>query len=149
MAHHNRLLVSSLLLAWACASPRPAPTSAPVQAPPTATAAPDTAWPDTIEGRWVKMGESQNRGGNYIDRETLVRDGGNGGSAWVRLYHKDHAYDEQEQEFICRTWKVRATQSSSYNPQGEVVYSIIQPTPWMSPSPGSVAEGVMLLVCAR
>jgi len=151
MAHHSRLLVSSLLLLCACASSRPAPTPGLVHAPPTATAAPDTAWPDTIEGRWVKMGESQNRGGNYIDLQTLVRDQGEGGSVWVRLYHKDHAYDQLELEFICHSWKARPTQLFLYNCQGEVVNSVAQPNPnpWTSPTPGSVAEDLMLRVCAR
>ena len=66
-----------------------------------------TYWPDIIEGRWVKIGESPNRGGspNYIDRESLVRDQGNGGSAWVRIYYQDHGYAVEELECLCRSWK--------------------------------------------
>src|SRR5262249_39366296 len=118
MAHHSRLLVSSLLLLCACASSRPAPTPGLVHAPPTATAAPDTAWPDTIDGRWVKIGKSSEGGASYIDRQTFVRDQGKGGSAWVRIYERDRSYNEVEDRFNCSAREYRITQGTAYNSQG-------------------------------
>jgi hypothetical protein len=149
MAHHSRLLVSSLLLLCACASSRPAPTPGPVHAPPTATAAPDTAWPDTIDGRWVKIGKSSEGGASYIDRQTFVRDQGKGGSAWVRIYERDRSYNQVEDRFNCSARENRITQGTAYNSQGGVVRSSSQPGKWETPDPGSLAEVVLEVVCAR
>jgi hypothetical protein len=148
MAYHHRLL-SSLLLLSACASTNPAPRPAPMQAPPTATTAPDTAWPDIMEGRWVKIGESNEGGASYIDRQTFVRDQGKGGSVWVRVYERDRSYGQVEDGFNCSAREYRIMQGIAYNSQGGVVRSSSQAGKWETPAPHSIAEVVLEVVCAR
>ena len=139
-----------LLLLSACASTSPVPRPTPVQAPPTATTASNTEWPETIEGRWVKISESTAGSGVYIDRENFVRDHGKGGSAWVRIYDKSQAYIQLDEEFVCRGWKLRTTRWTSYDRQGGVISnSQGEPTKWGNPAPGTIAEGLMEVLCPR
>jgi hypothetical protein len=106
-----------------------------------------------MDGRWVKIGES-NGGGVYIDGETLVRDHGKGGSVWMRIYRKDHSFAQLEEEFLCGVWKEHSVRIISYNGEGVVVASAVMSSQdeagrWEHPVPAGVTETLMEVVCAR
>jgi hypothetical protein len=150
LARAHRLLFWAMLLLSACASTSPAPRPAPVQSPPTAAAtASATEWPEIVEGRWLKLDETPDGGGNYLDPKTYVRDQGKGGSVWVRLYDKTHAYVELHEEFICRDRKLRMLQGVTYDRSGGVISTEDGPQKWQSAPPGSVAEFLLEALCAR